>query len=176
MRKTLTLAATLTLLCGVSQLRRVAADSAVKSLRQTELLALVAGNALPENVVREIGADGMAFRPDDAYRSLLGNAGADATILKALDSAKIVISDGVEDRADNTILQHLSDAGKLIKDKHDEESAAELTAALKADFQSPESGFVMGEVLRQEERWGDAARAIPRCCARRLIFPKRTQS
>ena len=47
------------------------ADTKHAPLRQAELLALVAGNALPENIVREIGTDGLAFHPDDAYRSLL---------------------------------------------------------------------------------------------------------
>src|SRR5271154_6479576 len=83
-------------------------------LRQTELLALVAGQALPENIVREISTRGVAFHANDAYRSLLKNAGAAVPILTALNGAKIVIADGVEDEAAPDLLQHLSNAGKLL--------------------------------------------------------------
>jgi hypothetical protein len=51
----------------------------------------VAGNALPENVAREIAIDGLAFRPDDHYRALLKAAGADAKILSALSSTKVLV-------------------------------------------------------------------------------------
>lgn len=48
-----------------------AATTPPTPLRADELLALVAGNALPENIIQEIQANGLAFRPDDSYRSLL---------------------------------------------------------------------------------------------------------
>ena len=44
-------------------------------------MALVAGNALSENIVREIGSRALAFRPDDRYRSLIQTAGADAAVV-----------------------------------------------------------------------------------------------
>ncbi|MBZ5696876.1 MAG: tetratricopeptide repeat protein [Acidobacteriia bacterium] len=143
-------------LCAAGALVVVAREGGPTPLGQTKLLALVAGNALPENVVQEINRDGLSFHPDDAYRSLLKNAGADATVLKALNDAKVVVADGREDSADKGQLQHLSDAGRLIKDKRDDEAAEELAVVLKGSFESPESGFVMGQVLRQEEGWAQA--------------------
>ena len=59
--------AVLALLCA-AQLSGAAADLTTHPLRASELLGLVAGNALPENVAREIATDGLAFRPDDHYR------------------------------------------------------------------------------------------------------------
>jgi len=47
--------------------RAASGQAAREPLRASQLLALVAGNALPENVVNEINADGLAFRPDDGY-------------------------------------------------------------------------------------------------------------
>ena len=129
------------------------ADTKHAPLRQAELLALVAGNVLPENIVREMGTDGLAFHPDDAYRSLLSIADADPTVLKALDSAKVIFTDGVEDRASKELLQHISDAGKLIKSKHYDEAAKQLTEAVTDSFKNPECAFVMGELLRQQEDW-----------------------
>jgi hypothetical protein len=80
----------LALLCA-AQLSGAGADSTAHPLRASELLGLVAGNALPENVAREIATDGLAFRPDDHYRALLKTAGVDAKILAAVSSAKVLV-------------------------------------------------------------------------------------
>jgi hypothetical protein len=45
-------------------------------MHASELLALVAGSALPENVVREITRRGLNFRPDQKYKGQLKEAGA----------------------------------------------------------------------------------------------------
>jgi len=45
-----------------------------KPLANSELLALVAGNALNENVVHEIESGSLAFRPSDEYCSQLSAA------------------------------------------------------------------------------------------------------
>src|SRR6185437_14670753 len=58
-------------------------------LDRATLLALVAGGALPGTIVDHIRADGLAFRPDASYRSLLTTAGADSSILNSLASGKI---------------------------------------------------------------------------------------
>jgi len=126
-------------------------------LRQTELLALVAGNALPENIVNEIRARGVAFRPDDSFRTQLTNAGAAPSILAALDGAKAPVQDTAEDKSDPALVQHIAAAAKLMNEKHYDEAADELTATLKGNFEKFEIGFVMGELLRQQERWAEAA-------------------
>jgi len=132
---------------------RIIGAAAAKPLRQTELLALVAGNALPENIVNQIRDNGLAFHPDVVYRRLLTNADADRGILKALDAAKVTVAQGEEDRASKDVLQHVSDAAKLMHAKKYDEAATELTAAVTASFKSPECGFVMGELLQRMEDW-----------------------
>jgi len=122
-------------------------------LRTNTLVALVAGNALSENVVHEIESRGLAFRPSDEFRSQLTIAGADSLILQALSKAKISESAAkAEDKAAAEHLSHLAKAGKLIRDKQFQEAAAELNDALQARG-DPAAGFVMGELLRRQEQW-----------------------
>ena len=125
-------------------------------LTDRELLALVAGNALSENVVREIGSRGLAFQPSDQYRSLLQTAGADTAMMAAVGNAKIAGSAQGAANVRNQLLQHLATAGKLIRSKQYEDASRELSAALESG-DGYEAGFVMGESLRQQERWLEAA-------------------
>src|SRR5260370_23754601 len=134
-----------------------ASETASRPLRQTELLALVAGNALPENIVHEITVRGLGFRPEVAYRAQLKTSGADPMVLKALDAAKNSADNSAEYQPNRELLQHLAAAGKYIKEKPYDEAAEQLTATLKGNFEKVEIGFVMGELLRQQERWTEAA-------------------
>jgi tetratricopeptide (TPR) repeat protein len=137
-------------------LTNAAADSTTHPLQPSELLGLVAGNALPENVVREIATNGLAFRPDDAYRTLLKTAGADAKILSALSSAKVSV-ERVPDTEAKDLLQHLATAGKLMNEKRYDQTARELSDALTGSPQSPEAAFVMGQLLRLAEHFEQSA-------------------
>ena len=85
------------------------------SLRKSELLALVAGDILPENIVFEIRSRGLGFTPDDKYKSLLKDAGAGPTVLAALDAAKITDEKQSASTDDAALLQHLSNAGAKIR-------------------------------------------------------------
>src|SRR5260370_37989124 len=134
----------------------VASWDSSKPFRESELLALVAGGALPETVLREIDARGVSFHPDDLYRSQLKDVGADVRILKELDAAKVVTGAG-EDQPDKELLRHLSNAGKLMKARSYTEAAGELNAALTSKSERAESGVVMGELLRQLEAGPEAA-------------------
>ena len=60
------------------------AQVAREPLGDSELMALVAGNALSEDIVHEIAARGLAFRPGEQYLSLLTTGGGDALVLAAL--------------------------------------------------------------------------------------------
>src|ERR1700752_1290955 len=157
MAKSLARVAILLALCGCGAMRGIAANSATKPLRASELLALVAGSALPENIVHKIAADGLASRPNDSSRALLKTAGADPKILTAVDSARVVVDQAPEAESGKDLLQHLATAGSMIKDKRNEEAANQLTAAVTANFKNPECGFVMAQVLRLEEQWEAAA-------------------
>src|SRR6202795_4768717 len=152
-RRLAILALMLALLC-VAQLSGAAADSTTRPLQASELLGLVAGKALPENVAREIATDGLGFRPDDHYRALLKTAGADAKILSALSSAKVLVERAPD--APKDLLQHLAAAGKLINEKQYDQAARGLSDALTISPQSPETGFVMGQLLRQAEQFDQA--------------------
>jgi tetratricopeptide (TPR) repeat protein len=143
-------------LLSAAQLSGAAADSKTHPVQASELLGLVAGNALPENVAREIVADGLVFRPDDHYRALLKTAGADAKILSPLSSAKVLVERAPDAEAPKDLLQHLAAAGKLINEKQYDQAARELSDALTISPQSPETGFVMGQLLRQAKQFDQA--------------------
>ena len=120
------------------------------------MLALVAGAALPENIVAAIHDRGVNFASDAAFRAQLEAVGADPRILAALDSAKVLAPEGAKRAPNQEELEHIVNAAKLIQNKKFPEGAAELTAVLKASFESPESGFVMGQMLRLQGRWPEA--------------------
>jgi hypothetical protein len=74
-------------LIGCSCLSCSVAQDVEKPLSDCELLALAAANALSENIVLEIEMRGLAFRPDETYRSELTAGGGDAHVLAALGKA-----------------------------------------------------------------------------------------
>src|SRR5580700_12228464 len=84
-----------------------------RPLSKAELLALVAGDILPENVAFDIQSRGLAFVPDASYKSLLKSAGADAKVFAAISAAKTSPSGNAEGPSDKELLQHLSHAGSL---------------------------------------------------------------
>jgi tetratricopeptide (TPR) repeat protein len=126
------------------------------SLRKSELLALVAGDSLPENVVFEIRARGLSFTPDDKYKSLLKDAGADPTVLAALDTAKITNEAQPATTKDSALLQSLSSAGAKIRAGQLDDATRELTAALIHGSGISEIGFVQGLVLIDLKRFQEA--------------------
>jgi tetratricopeptide (TPR) repeat protein len=146
--------AILFLLCGCSPFARTQGPK--KPLAAAELLALVAGDALSENVAHDIGSRGLAFTPSDAYRSELMTAGADARVLAALKTAKVSESSaGTGDKQGAELLQHLATAGKLIRAKRYDQAAQELDAALQSTA-DPAPSFVMGELLCRQDQWRKA--------------------
>jgi tetratricopeptide (TPR) repeat protein len=133
------------------------AQTKKEPLSKSELIALVAGNSLNEDVVLEIEMRGLAFHPSDPYRSLVYEAGGDARVLAALGNAKIIEGGmGPDSDAVAQLLRHLSTAGKLIRTKQYDEATKELTAALQSGG-GPEAGFVMGKLLHNQEQWPQAA-------------------
>jgi len=143
-----------------------------KPLADSELLALVAGNVLSENVVHEIDSRGLAFRPDDTYRFQLTTAGADAHVLTALSKAKTSVPSGsAEKKSSSELLQHLAMAGELMRNKQFEEAAGELNGALQSNG-GLEAGFVMGELLRRQEKWPTAAAIYGKVLQENSDFPE----
>jgi len=132
-----------------------AAHGSPRSLSKAELLALVAGDILPENVAFDIQARGLAFVPDASYKSLLKSAGANDKVLAALHTAKTNPAGNAESSSDAELLRHLSHAGSLIKSSRLRDAASELTGSLYGSHKS-EIGFVMGMVLIAQQRYAEA--------------------
>ena len=135
------------------------------------MLALEAGGVLPANVAHEIGVRGLNFHPDAEFRAQLKTSGADAAIMTALNSAKVTTpaSDG---KPDKELLKQLNSALALMKDKRYDEAGAELSRALESSFAGPETGFVMGEVLRRKEEFRQAAQVYAEVLHQDPDFPQ----
>src|ERR1700676_3844966 len=83
-----------------------------------ELMALVAGNSLSENVAHEIESRGLAFRPSDQFRLLLTGAGAGEGVLKALGNAHLTDEPTTEGTdSSRQLLAQLAEAGKHLRAK-----------------------------------------------------------
>ena len=131
----------------------LAAQTSSRPLRASEVLALEAGGALPANAAHDIGVRGLNFHPDAEFLMQAKKAGADATVVAALIGAKVTAT--VDTQAEKELLGQLASAAVLMRGKHYDEAAAQLSEALKASFAGPETGFVMGELLRQKGEVGD---------------------
>ncbi len=126
--------------------------SSPRPLTRSEVLALVAGNALPENVASEISLFGISFTPDAGYVSLLNAAGANPKVITALSTATRVEPQTVESPADIEFLRQLSRAGKARLAKNYELAASELSAALNDKSHKAAAGYVMGSILVDAEQ------------------------
>lgn len=147
-------------------------QAAQTSVSESELMALVAGNALSENIAREIGTRGLAFHPDEIYKTQLKNAGADKLLLAAMDKAKIAAGHHQEDGPTELgLTAHLSNAGRLLRNGQFDAATAELTAALQQGADT-EAGFVMGEVLRRQEQFDFTVRVYQKVLQQSPAFPE----
>ena len=106
---------------------------------------------------RTHAARGLAFRVDEAYRAQLQTAGADDAVLAAVNKAKLGSDPGPADKWELELLGHLTSASASLNQKKYTDAGAELTAALKSSVRSPEAGFVMGAILREQEEFEAAA-------------------
>ena len=131
-------------------------DAAPRPLSKSELLALVAGEAVPEDILGEIRLFGLNFKPDTTYISHLKEAGADPKVLAALSAAKVTPTERRDGSSDGSFLRHLSVAGKFVHAGELDEASAELDASLTDDSQKTAAGYVMGEVLIKQDRVQDA--------------------
>lgn len=130
-----------------------------KTLSRGQILALVAGQCIPDVVLAEIQARGIRFTPDENFKSLLKNAGADRKVLSALNTAKIVPAGKTEEPEDPTFLQRLSNAGKFYAAKQLEDVTSELTHTFTTESEKSAAGFVIGMILIDQGRL-DAAHDV----------------
>ena len=129
-----------------------------RPLSRSELLALVAGTVVPENVAFEIRTRGLGFVPDVTFSALLKQAGADSRVLAALRSAKLSTSPAPTTEDSTDVLRHLSNAGRLSHQNALQEAAQELNLALASGSAKSSVGFVMGELLINQSATEQALR------------------
>jgi tetratricopeptide (TPR) repeat protein len=125
-------------------------------LDATKLLALVAGNALPENIVAEVTEDGLSFTPSEEYRAQLTEAGATKEVLTSVSQTKVRAGAEEETKRERQSWPHLAAAGRLIRAEKYNEAMTELNEALEHGGPKLATGFVMGEALRRQEEWTKA--------------------
>ena len=128
-----------------------------RPLSKSELLALVAGQVVPENTAFEIRSRGLGFVPDMAFNGLLKQAGADSRVFAALASAKTSSAGAGALQDSSELLRHLTNAGQLIRQNNLDAGAKELNIALATSSAKSQIGFVMGDLLIQQ---GDAEQAL----------------
>ncbi len=140
----------------------------------SRLVALVAGNSVPEDIAARLAQFGVDFQSDAAFRSLLQSAGADPKVLVALDSAKVSLPQGATTAKSVDIkkLEALASAGPLIKQKHYEDAARAVNAANDAGAPESDVAFVMGEVLRQRQDIPQAYAVYQKILADTPNFPE----
>jgi tetratricopeptide (TPR) repeat protein len=143
-----------------------------KPLDATKLLALVAGNALPENIVAEVTAGGLSFTPSDEYRAQLTEAGATEEVLRSVSQAKVRAGEEEETTKERQSWPHLAAAGKLIRAEKYDEAVTELNEALGGRGPKLASGFVMGEALRRQQEWTKAAEVYAEIIKEDENFPE----
>jgi tetratricopeptide (TPR) repeat protein len=124
-----------------------------KPLTDTELMAMISGRVLDENIVRAIQSRGLAFQPTEQYRSLATTAGAGTKVLDALKNPKVASGSAT---TLNSSVERLAKAGHLMQQADYDGASVQLTAALQAGSRA-EAAFVMGQSLREQERWAEAA-------------------
>jgi tetratricopeptide (TPR) repeat protein len=148
----------------------ISAQASAKPLRASEVMALEAAGVFPANVVHDVNARGLAFQPDADFLSLMTKAGADASVISALKAAKVAASGQVN--PDMDLLRKLSDAAVLMKEKKYPEAGAKLSEALDASFARMETGYVMAELMREEEQYQAASNIYAQMLQEAPDFPE----
>src|ERR1700733_11891549 len=129
--------------CGVR------AQGSQEPLRETQLLALVAGAALPENIVEAIRDRGVSFASDADFRAKLEAVGTDPRILEALDAAKVIVPEGAKEVPNKEAQKRIVEMATQYKSEKFPDDPRNLLAVIKDALGNPESGFVMGQMLRR---------------------------
>ncbi len=146
------------LLAGAVWLRAKEQSGPAGPMGEAQILALVAGDALPEDIVHFVSVRGLTFHPGESYLTELKTAGAAPSVIDALKIAKVIPPNAPEHDASPEFLNDLVSAATLKRDEKYAEATVVLTAALRDSFDKSDVGFVMGGVLSQQEEWEAAGR------------------
>jgi tetratricopeptide (TPR) repeat protein len=153
MKFTATALAVLFFLGGAICLRAQQEQKPAGPMGEAQVIALVAGDALPENIVHFVTVRGLAFRPGASYLEQLKAAGAAPSVIDALKTAKVIPSNAPEHDADADLLKHLVAAATLKKSGKYSEAESELAEAAKTSFDETDTAFVMADVFKGETAW-----------------------
>lgn len=132
-----------------------AAPASPRPLPASEVMALEAGGALSANLVHDIQVRGLGFKPSADFGELMKKAGADASVLAALETAKVTVKG--EAQPDQQLLQQLADAAVLMKNKQFHDAGEKLSEALDVSFARMETGFAMANLLTQVREFAKAS-------------------
>lgn len=125
---------------------------------EAEVLALVAGDALPEDIVHFVSVRGLTFHPGQSYLAQLKTAGAVPSVMEALKTAAVTPSNAPEHSSSPDLLNDLVTAATLKRGEKYTEATVVLTNALRDSFDKSDVGFVMAGVLSRQEEWEAAGR------------------
>jgi len=151
-------------------LLNAAGQNSQRQLRASEVMAIQAGGALPENVAHDIAARGLNFHPDEAFLALMKKAGADAGVITALKNARVDEHDSV--KPDMELLGKLSDAAVLMKQRKCDEASTKLSEALDTSFARMETGFVMAQLLQLRVQFETSAAVYAQILRAQPDFPE----
>jgi tetratricopeptide (TPR) repeat protein len=143
-----------------------------RAMRRDELMALVAGHSLPENIAYELNHHGVCSEPTEHFKALLSNAGATPKVLAALNEANIVNCSPADLPDDSALLDHLSRAGAELNAKQFQQATEELASALDSKETRSVAGFVMGDVLIDQQREDEAVKIYEAIEKKDFDFPQ----
>jgi tetratricopeptide (TPR) repeat protein len=144
-------------LFGIVKYSKKVYGSNARPLRRSELMALVAGESLPEAIVYEIQAHGLCFATTEHFKTLLSNAGVARKVLSAVNDAKVLKCSATDLPDDSPLLENMSVAGENIRKKQFQAARAELNLPLNSKDAKSAAAFVAGIVLIDEGRNEEAA-------------------
>ena len=141
-----------------------------RPLNQSEIAALLAGGALPENVVFAIQQRGVNFKLQPADEQMLRNLGDSSQVISAIKAAKVNSGEGVAAIAG--VNATLIKVKGLIKERKYDDAAQQLSAEISAHPQANELAFVMGQILLLQQRGAPAVALYQELLERDRNFPE----
>jgi tetratricopeptide (TPR) repeat protein len=144
--------------CGFILCASVAMASGVPQsenhpLTATQVLALLGGGALPEDIAAAVESRGLSFQPSEEYAKLLTQAGANSEILQVIKKAEVHASSDPAAKQESQIEAHLALSAKLLRENKIRDSEREINAAIESGGNKFDAGFIMAEVMRQKQQY-----------------------
>jgi tetratricopeptide (TPR) repeat protein len=162
-RNTVCIFITLLLTCAVS------AQMSQSPLTASQIIGLQAGGVLSTNLEHEISVRGIRFHMDPEFERQLTRAGAEPAVLTALRQAKVPARPLSPDK---DLVEQIASAATLMSGKDYRAAAEVLGKAYNDSFAAPEVSFVMAELLRETQQWGQAARVYSELLKSNPEFPQ----